>query len=239
LTAFPPRGISDGRRVLRCRSVLFDLDGTLVDTSAVLESAWAQWAALHAADPLLTRRSLVGAGDAQTVVRRVFPEFSAQQVAESAAVALHLQRGTQGCRPQRGASGVLSMLIANGVPWAVVTGSERAVVPVRLSVAELPVPAVIVGAEDVLSPKPDPSGYLLAAFRLGVPPEQCLVVEDSPNGIMAGVAAGMTVVGVASTYGPEALTEASEVVASLSNLALSITSGTVVVDLEEGGKRCP
>jgi HAD superfamily hydrolase (TIGR01509 family) len=219
--------------------VLFDLDGTLVDTSAVLEGAWAQWAALHAADPVLTRRSLVGAGDAQTVVWRVFPEFSAQQVVESAAVALRLQREAQGCSPQRGASGVLGMLIANGVPWAVVTGSERAVAPGRLSAAELPVPAVIVGAEDVLSPKPDPGGYLLAALRLGVPPEQCLVVEDSPNGIMAGVAAGMAVVGVASTYGPEALTEASVVVASLSQLALSVTSGTLTVGLQEGSKRCP
>ncbi len=73
----------------------------------------------------------------------------------------------------------------------------------------------IVGEEDASRGKPDPEGFLVAASRLGVPPAECVVIEDAPEGITAGKAAGARVIGVATTRPPERLSQADLVVASL------------------------
>ncbi len=74
--------------------------------------------------------------------------------------------------------------------WAVVTSATRALATVRLNAAKLPLPRVLITAEDVQRGKPDPEGFLLAARRLGVRIKECLVFEDSPAGVAAAKAAG-------------------------------------------------
>ena len=100
-------------------------------------------------------------------------------------------------------------------PWAAVTSGPRALMAARLAVAGLPVPAVLIGADDVQQGKPDPEGYLAAARALGVDPARCLVIEDAPAGIAAAKAAGATVVAVTTTHAAEDLAEADKVVSSL------------------------
>jgi mannitol-1-/sugar-/sorbitol-6-phosphatase len=78
--------------------------------------------------------------------------------------------------------------------WAVVTSATRALAEVRMRAAQLPIPSVMVTAEDVRRGKPDPEGFLLAARRLEVPISDCLVFEDSPAGVAAAKAAGAQVV---------------------------------------------
>ena len=75
--------------------------------------------------------------------------------------------------------------------------------------------AAIVGEEDVSRGKPDPEGFVVAAARLGIGPDGCVVLEDAPEGIAAGKAAGMRCIGVATTRPPERLTQADLVVDSL------------------------
>jgi sugar-phosphatase len=89
--------------------------------------------------------------------------------------------------------------------WAVVTSASRAIATVRLECAGLPVPPQLISGEDVHSGKPDPEGYLKAADRLGVPYHHCVVVEDTPAGILAGRSAGMTVLALGTTFAPEHL----------------------------------
>ena len=86
--------------------------------------------------------------------------------------------------------------------------------------AGLPVPHVLVTAELTPRGKPDPAGYRLAAERLGVSPDRCLAIEDSPAGLRAAIVAGMFAVGVTNTHDPAELTDARLVIPSL--LALSV-----------------
>lgn len=81
--------------------------------------------------------------------------------------------------------------------WAIVTSCPRSLAETLIRHARLPAPPLIVSSDDVLHGKPAPDCYMLAAERLGRPPERCIVVEDSRQGVMAGVAAGMTVIAVA------------------------------------------
>jgi sugar-phosphatase len=77
--------------------------------------------------------------------------------------------------------------------WAIVTSCPRELALALVANAGLPRPAVLIAAQDVQHGKPAPDCYRLAAQRLAAAPERCLVVEDSRQGIAAGIAAGMTV----------------------------------------------
>jgi sugar-phosphatase len=118
--------------------------------------------------------------------------------------------------------------LLHGLPgdaWAVVTSASRALARVRLERAGLPVPATLVTADDVQQGKPAPEPYLVGAERLGLPVERCLVVEDAPAGIQAARAAGMRVIGVASTHAPEALLGTEVVASQLSALSITVGEG--------------
>ena len=99
----------------------------------------------------------------------------------------------------RGARALIDALGATA-PWAVVTSAWRTLAEKRLRLAGLPVPEVLITSDDISHSKPHPEGYLLAAERLGVAPADCLVIEDAHAGIDAARAAGMTVIGITTTF---------------------------------------
>ena len=105
--------------------------------------------------------------------------------------------------------------------WAIVTSGTRAVALLRLRHLGLPVPPVLVCAEDVARGKPDPKGYLTAAKGLGVAPAVCVVIEDAPAGLQAARAAGMRALAICGTYGPDALAIADRVVPHLAALRIT------------------
>jgi sugar-phosphatase len=122
--------------------------------------------------------------------------------------------------------------------WAIVTSGTRGVAIARLRSRGLPVPAIMVTAEDVVHGKPDPEPYLAAASRLGLPAEQCVVVEDSPAGIAAARAAGMRSVAIASTYACHELEAATAIASRLSELRVDNgADGRLVV--RAPAHRCP
>jgi HAD superfamily hydrolase (TIGR01509 family) len=99
--------------------------------------------------------------------------------------------------PQPGVVSLLETLRANAVPTAVASSSRRAWIDATLRSLGLATAFdAIVSGDDVARSKPDPAIYLLAAQRLEVPPERCLAIEDSPNGVESARRAGMAVVGV-------------------------------------------
>jgi mannitol-1-/sugar-/sorbitol-6-phosphatase len=102
--------------------------------------------------------------------------------------------------------------------FAIVTSASRPLAESRLRAAGLPVPEVLVTADEVNSGKPDPAGYLRAACLLGVDPAHSVVLEDAPAGVEAGVAAGMTVIGVLTTNPASALRDAHSRVPNLAAL---------------------
>lgn len=180
------------------RALLVDLDGTLVDSRAPTERAWREWAAgrglADRADEVA--RTCHGVPTAQHVAAWA-PELDAQAEADRIEAAQIASAEPVSAFPR--AADLLGLLPPGGV--AVVTSGTRALATGRLAQAGLPEPAVMVCAGDVARGKPGPDPFLFAASRLGVAPAECLVVEDAPAGVAAGLAAGCQVVAVAQTHG--------------------------------------
>ena len=116
--------------------------------------------------------------------------------------------------------------------WGVVTSGTRRLASARLRLAGVPTPEVLVAADDVSHGKPHPEPYLKGAERLGLKPEECLVIEDAPAGIQAAHAAGMKVVGFASTYREELLAEADAVISAFSKLSLVLEENGLQVNVK-------
>ena len=195
---------------------LFDIDGTLVDSSAVVERAWRQVAREFGVDGDAIVAGCHGRRSVDTVEEFFPPQDRA--AAQERIDALELaDRDVVACR---GAADLLAGL--DGQPWAAVTSGPRRLMTARLAAAGLPVPAVLVTAEDVQRGKPAPDGYLLAARELGVSPAGCVVVEDSPAGVAAGQASGALVVAVTTTHPADALGAADLVVPGLPEMAEAV-----------------
>jgi mannitol-1-/sugar-/sorbitol-6-phosphatase len=183
-----------------CSAIVFDLDGVLVDSTEYVEQQWRHWAASKGlpVEPFLRvchgRRAL-------ETIRLAAPHLDAE--AEVAAFVPEAEVNDLVLRPVEGAPRLLEALPARS--WAVATSGTRAVATERLRRAGLPIPGVLICAEDVVRGKPSPDVYLLAAAGLGVVPAECLVVEDAPAGIEAARAAGMGVVALTTTYRREEL----------------------------------
>jgi sugar-phosphatase len=182
-------------RRFECSAIIFDLDGVLVDSAAFVEQEWRRWARSRGlrAEPFL--RVCHGRRAVETI-RLAAPHLDAE--AEVAAFLPSGEPTAEPIRPLAGAARLLDLLPADA--WGVATSGTRAAAGVRLRRAGLPVPRVLVCAEDVARGKPGPDAFLLAAARLQVPPEDCLVLEDAPAGIHAARAAGMAVVGITTTH---------------------------------------
>ena len=178
-----------------CKAVLLDLDGVLVDSTASIQRVLASWSELRSVDVDELMRLSHGRRVVDTL-KLVAPHLDpASEVAVLDAMEVDDAREVTATP---GASQLLNMIPIDA--WAVVTSASRAVARARMGSAGLPLPQILISAEDVALGKPDPQGYLKAARSLGVAPSDCLVVEDAPAGIEAGQAAGIRVVAVSTTH---------------------------------------
>jgi sugar-phosphatase len=169
---------------IACRAILFDFDGVLVDSSGKGEDAWRQWAVEYGLDEHEVVAGIHGRRSADTVAAFLPPELREEGLARIETIEV---ADTIGTEPIPGAPGLLAVLPGN---WAIVTSASPAVMEARLLAAGLPAPPVRVTGADVGTGKPAPDGYLQGALRLHVPIGECVVIEDSANGIQAGHAAG-------------------------------------------------
>ncbi|TCN31241.1 HAD family hydrolase [Sinorhizobium americanum] len=169
-------------------ALLFDMDGTLLNSMAVVERVWGAWAVRNGLDPHELMKSVHGVRASDTIRKlglAVDPDLEAH------ALALAEIADVDGIAEIPGAVAFLDSLPPER--WAIVTSAPLELARRRLAAAGIPVPRHMVTGEDVTAGKPDPQGYLLAAKRLGVRAEDCLVFEDAPAGILAGSAAGAEV----------------------------------------------
>ncbi|MGB2677112.1 MAG: HAD-IA family hydrolase [Candidatus Acidiferrum sp.] len=202
-------------RELVCDAVLFDLDGTLVDSAKVIERLWAEWAARHSLN-VVDILAISHGRRAEETMRLMAPHLPTLKE-EAAARLREEERQSEGLVAVAGAKTLLSSIPQTR--WAIVTSCTQKLAEVRLQSVGLPVPAVMISQESVPRGKPHPEGYLEAARILGWAPRNCLVVEDAPLGVEAGRAAGMRVLGVTTTFPADQLS-ADLSVADLTEMAI-------------------
>ncbi len=184
------------QRRLTCDSILFDLDGVLVDSLGLIERILREWAAAHGLDGDKAVALSHGRRDID-VVRLIAPHLDVE--AEARSILDREAQDFDGLTAAAGAAELLSTLPHER--WAVVTSGTRAVALGRLAAVGLPQPKILVAADDVQHGKPHPEGYLTAAELLGAAPTRCVVVEDAPAGVHAANAAGMPCIGVGGALG--------------------------------------
>ncbi|MFF9894497.1 HAD family hydrolase [Streptomyces longispororuber] len=188
---------------LTARALLLDMDGTLVNSDAVVERCWRDWAARHGLDGDEVMKVVHGRQGHASMALLLPDRPMAENHAENREMLARETADMDGVVPVPGAPAFLASLA--GLPHALVTSADVALSTNRMAAAGLPMPDVRITAEDVAASKPDPEGFLKGAAELGFAPADCVVFEDSGAGIEAGLAAGMRVVGVgsrAAAYGP-------------------------------------
>ncbi|WP_215909964.1 HAD-IA family hydrolase [Streptacidiphilus fuscans] len=178
------------------------MDGTLVDSGAVVMRVWGRWAAEHGI-PMERVEAVVHGRQGHLSMAILLPDRpTAENHADNAWMLAAETADVDGIVPIPGAPAFLAALTAGAVPHALVTSADVALSDARMHAAGLPMPRTRVTAEDVSASKPDPEGFLKGAAQLGFSPEDCVVFEDSEAGVAAGLAAGMRVVGIgAATAG--------------------------------------
>jgi mannitol-1-/sugar-/sorbitol-6-phosphatase len=188
---------------IRCKGVLFDMDGILISSIGSVERSWTKWAELRGVDPEFALKTAHGRRAIETAAL-LRPDLDSQaelrliediELADGEGLAV--------------LPGVLDLLCA--LPpdrWTVVTSATDRLARQRLGEAGIPMPHRLVTADDVEQGKPDPAPYLAGAALLGVPPEDCVVFEDAESGTLAGRAAGCTVIATTFSHEAESLSAA-------------------------------
>jgi mannitol-1-/sugar-/sorbitol-6-phosphatase len=208
-------------------AILFDLDGVLVDSTQAVEREWRAWAKKKGVDGDAIMAISHGVRTVE-VIRLVAPQLDAE--AEAWEIENDEAKDLEGVNAMPGA-----LELVRSIPegrWGVVTSGSRLLASTRLPFCGLPVPEVLVTSDDVTRGKPDPEPYLKGAARLGFSPEECLVIEDAPAGIHAAHAAGMTVIGLASTYKADKLVEANAIIRSFRELSVQMSDGRLLVSVD-------
>ena len=179
---------------IRCRGVLFDLDGVLVDSTPAVARAWTKWAIQHGFDPDAVVRRAHGRPSIATI-RELLPATDID--AEKNQMEHWEITDLDGVVPLPGAARLLQTLPSER--WAVVTSCTRPLAEARIRAACLPLPQHLVTASDIARGKPDPEPYLKGATLLKLAAQDCLVFEDAPAGIRAGKSAGASVIALRTT----------------------------------------
>jgi sugar-phosphatase len=199
-----------------CSAILFDLDGVLLDSTRVVAAQYTRWANEHGLDPAEVMKAAHGVRTLE-VVRRVAPHLDA--VAETKKIE-DREAVADGITPIPGA-----VALVNSIPrgrWAVVTSGTRFLATTRMRKFGIPIPDILVTADDVSNGKPDPEPYRKGAELLHADPATCLVVEDAPAGIRSAHAAGMKVISLPTTYPVADLREADAIVSGLRDIKVTL-----------------
>lgn len=187
-------------------TILFDMDGVLIDAKE-----W-HYEALNKAlrlfgmeisryDHLTTFDGLPTKVKLQMISKRYYLPESLHPFINQMKQIYTVEQINQNCHPMFHHEYALSKLHQEGYKIAVCSNSVRATIEMMMEKAQLaPYIDLIVSNEDVKRAKPDPEMYNTAMAKLGSNPQECLVVEDNPNGIMAGKASGATVLEVADVF---------------------------------------
>ncbi|MEZ6011799.1 MAG: HAD-IA family hydrolase [Hyphomonas sp.] len=177
-------------------AVLLDMDGTILNSIRSAERIWSRWAERHGLNVDAFLPTIHGVQSIETIRRLNLPGIDPET--EAAAITQAEIEDVEGIEAIAGADGFLAALPA--AKWGIVTSAPRALALRRIEAAGLPVPPLLIAAEDVANSKPAPDCFQLAASQLGTTADRCLVVEDSVAGIASAESAGAAVLVVTATH---------------------------------------
>ncbi|MGH8853022.1 MAG: HAD-IA family hydrolase [Telluria sp.] len=175
---------------------LFDMDGTILTSIKSAERVWTAWAIRNGLDPESFVPTIHGKRTEDTIRHLGLP--GVDPAAEAMGIALAEIEDVHDIEEIAGVGRFLASLPPER--WAIVTSASRALATARIAAAGLPLPPLLVSADDVKRGKPAPDPFLLGAQKLGVAPQSCLVFEDTSIGLQAAEAAGMDSIVVTATH---------------------------------------
>ncbi|HEJ9056652.1 sugar phosphatase [Serratia fonticola] len=216
---------------MECKGFLFDLDGTLVDSLPAVERAWTQWAERHGISPQQVLDFIHGK-QAITSLRHFMPNATEAELQHEFTRLEQVEaEDTDGVNALPGALALLERINALGIPWAIVTSGSVPVANARRLAGGVPLPEVFITSERVKQGKPHPDAYLLGAQGLGLAPQDCVVVEDAPAGILSGLAAGCQVIAVNAPVDTPKLDQVDLILSSLEQLKIAKSEQGAVIEL--------
>lgn len=178
--------------VIRAQAILFDMDGTLVDSTGAIEHVWSRWADQHELSKDMVLRAIQGVRITDSV--KMLAPAGADIEHEIATIFTEAREQVDGITAIPGAVDLLASLPSHS--WAVVTSADRALATKWMQIAGIPEAPVLIAAEDVERGKPNPDGFRLATQNLGKTATASIVFEDSPNGLEAGHRAGCRTIAI-------------------------------------------
>jgi len=200
---------------VEAKGILFDMDGVLISSIGSVVRCWKRWAKQYGV-PDAENYEVPHGMRAIEIVKMLRPDIDP---IEGLDVIEDMEmEDMEGLTVLPGVKSLLESLPAER--WAIVTSATRRLLLGRLAAAGLPVPLRLICADDVVNGKPDPEPYRRGAELLGFRPEECVVVEDAPSGVGAGIAAGCRVLGVLGTHSTEELAAADWITRSLEGLTV-------------------
>jgi len=211
--------------LIRCKGVLFDMDGILISSLGTVERSWTKWAILRGIDP----KRAVGIAHGRRAIETIAalaPELD--QLAELKVIEDIEVGDNEGLAVLPGVLRLLAALTPkNGerARWTVVTSATERLARVRMAAGGIPVPERFITAESVTQGKPHPAPFLAGAALLGFAPEDCVVFEDSSSGAKAGRAAGCTVIATTFSHPIDSLAAAHYMVNDLTGMAAEVLPG--------------
>jgi sugar-phosphatase len=198
------------------KGILFDMDGVLISSIGSVIRCWRLWAKRYDV-PNAETYDVPHGMRAIEIVKSLRPDIDPQ---EGLRVIEDLE--LEDMADLTVLPGVKTLL--ESLPrdrWAIVTSATHRLMLGRLAAAGLPIPERIISADMVARGKPDPEPYVRGAQLLGFEPAECIVVEDAPSGVGAGIAAGCRVLAVLGTHSADELSAASWIVSSMEDLVVS------------------
>ncbi|MGD0631903.1 MAG: HAD-IA family hydrolase [Terracidiphilus sp.] len=205
---------------IRCKGILFDMDGILISSLGSVERSWTKWALMRGVDPVHACRIAHGCRSIETVAI-LRPDLDA--ATENLIIENLEIEDTDGVAVLPGVLELLAKLPRDR--WTVVTSATEPLARVRLAAGDIPVPDRIVTAESVSEGKPHPAPYLAGAALLGFAPEECVVLEDAASGVKAGRAAGCIVIATTFSHSVESLAPAHYLIEDLTGVEVTTLDG--------------
>jgi sugar-phosphatase len=202
------------------------MDGILISSIGSVERSWTKWAHANGVDPALARETAHGRRAIETIAK-LRPDLESD--AELRVIEEMEIEDNEGLTVLPGVQDLIAALPANR--WTVVTSATERLARIRLAAAGIRVPERLVTADQVKRGKPDPEPFLVGAALLGVAPEDCVVFEDSPSGVVAGRDAGCMVVATTFSHSAESLGAANYLVHDLTGIRIERSSDEIVIQL--------